>query len=154
MPLLTHCGSPGIQLSCRMIEVRTYSDAGFCGVKNLWEEVFPNDPPWNRAEVAVPAKLQVQPELFLVSLVQGDLVGTAIAGYDGHRGWLYAVAVSPAYQRGGVGTALIREAEARLRALGCGKLNLQIRADNHEVASFYRSLGFGVEERISMGKRL
>jgi ribosomal protein S18 acetylase RimI-like enzyme len=137
-----------------MIEVRSYADTDFAPVKALWETVFPNDPPWNRAEVAIPAKLKVQPELFLVAMVHGEFVGTAIAGYDGHRGWLYAVAVRPNAQRKGVGTALIREAEDRLRSLGCGKLNLQIRADNHEVASFYSSLGYGVEERISMGKRL
>jgi ribosomal protein S18 acetylase RimI-like enzyme len=82
------------------------------------------------------------------------VIGTALAGYDGHRGWLYAMAVSAAHQRKGVGTLLVREAESRLRGLGCGKLNLQVRATNERVVAFYRALGFEVEERVSMGKRL
>jgi GNAT superfamily N-acetyltransferase len=77
-------------------------------------EAFPGDPPWNEAEVAVPAKLAVQPELFLVA-VDADLVigPVMMAGYDGHRGWLYALAVLNAHRRRGVGTALVREAEER-----------------------------------------
>ncbi len=77
-----------------------------------------------------------------------------MAGYDGHRGWLYAVAVDPGQRRGGVGTALVRHAEQMLRDLGCGKVNLQVRATNAAVVSFYERLGYAVEERISMGKRL
>jgi ribosomal protein S18 acetylase RimI-like enzyme len=137
-----------------VVEVRTYTQSDFAAVKALWESVFPNDPPWNRAEVAIPAKLAVQPDLFLVAVREGEPVGAVLAGYDGHRGWLYALAVSPALQRKGIATALVQEAERRLRALGCGKLNLQVRADNAPVAAFYRHLGFEVEQRISLGKRL
>ncbi|HTI67922.1 MAG TPA: GNAT family acetyltransferase [Caulobacteraceae bacterium] len=137
-----------------MIEVRSYSEPDFPRIKELWEEVFPGDPPWNRAEVAIPAKLEVHPELFLVATNDGQPIGTVLAGYDGHRGWLYAAAVSPRHRRKGVGAALVREAERRLRALGCGKLNLQVRATNDAVVGFYRALGYDVEERVSMGKRL
>jgi ribosomal protein S18 acetylase RimI-like enzyme len=137
-----------------MVEVRTYSDDDFHAVQALWETVFPSDPPWNKAEVAIPAKLAIQPDLLLVAAVDGRLVGTTLAGYDGHRGWLYAVAVNPANQRMGIGRALVHEAERRLGAMGCGKLNLQVRADNGAVAAFYRNLGYDVEERVSMGKRL
>lgn len=56
-------------------------------------EAFPNDRPWNAAEVAIPAKLVVQPELFLLALHEDMVVGSIMAGYDGHRGWLYRVAV-------------------------------------------------------------
>src|SRR5215468_3918981 len=104
--------------------IAPYSLEYFEGVKTLWQEAFPNDPPWNKAEVAVPAKLAVQPELFLLAL-DGDLViGSIMAGYDGHRGWLYAVAVLNSRRRLGVGTALVRCAEERLRSMGCGKINL------------------------------
>ena len=136
-----------------MVDVIPYEPAHFTGVSELWAEVFPNDPPWNRAEVAIPEKLAVQPELFLVAVDGGRVIGTAMAGYDGHRGWLYTIAVKPRRQRKGVGSALVAEAEARLAALGCGKINLQIRAGNEAVAAFYRRLGYQVEERISMGKR-
>jgi ribosomal protein S18 acetylase RimI-like enzyme len=137
-----------------MIEVRAYAQSDFPAVKALWEEAFPDDPPWNRAEAAIPAKMQVQPELFLVAASARQVIGTALAGYDGHRGWLYAMAVSSTHQRKGVGTLLVREAEIRLRALGCGKLNLQVRSTNQRVVAFYRALGFDVEDRVSMGRRL
>jgi len=77
-----------------------------------------------------------------------------MAGYDGHRGWLYSVAVSKSYQRQGIGRALIHEAELRLIALGAMKINLQIRAANLGDIEFYSRLGYSVEERVSMGKRV
>jgi ribosomal protein S18 acetylase RimI-like enzyme len=77
-----------------------------------------------------------------------------MAGYDGHRGWLYRVAVHPRHQRHGLGAALVRHAEAELIALGCPKINLQVLAGNAAVVAFYEKLGYRVEERVSMGKRL
>ena len=134
--------------------IESYRDEHFAGVRALWLEAFPDDPPRNRAEASIPAKLAVQPELLLVALAGGEVVGTAMAGYDGHRGWLYSVAVRQSHRRAGIGTLLMREAERRLAALGCVKLNLQVRAENAAVAAFYRTLGYEAEERISMGKRL
>lgn len=75
-----------------------------------------------------------------------------MAGYDGHRGWLYTVAVLRSFQRKGIGSALIREAEKRLLALGCLKINLQVVAGNTSATAFYAKLGYTVEERVSMGK--
>ena len=137
-----------------MSRVETYREAHFEGVRALWLEAFPDDPPHNRAEVAIPAKLAVQPELLLVALDGDEVVGTAMAGYDGHRGWLYSVAVRKTDRRAGIGKLLIEEAERRLAELGCTKINLQVRAENAAVAAFYRGLGYAVEERVSMGKRL
>ena len=136
------------------MEIVTYKDNHFAGVEALWEEVFPADSPWNKAAVAIPEKIKVQPELFIVAEDLGDGIGTAMAGYDGHRGWLYTVAVKTEHQRKGVGSLLLAEAELRLTRLGCGKANLQIRAENEAVRAFYRRHGYLVEERISMGKRL
>lgn len=137
-----------------MIEIRSYSDTDFGSVQSLWEESFPDDAPWNRAEAAIPAKLAVQPDLFLVAVEEQEVVGTVMAGYDGHRGWLYAVAVRSGRRRGGIGSRLVQEAEIRVKSLGCAKLNLQVRATNQAVVSFYTRLGYAVEERISMGLRL
>jgi len=136
------------------VHIAPYSSEYFEGVKTLWQEAFPDDPPWNKAEVAVPAKLAVQPELFLVAL-DGDLViGSIMAGYDGHRGWLYAVAVLNSRRRQGVGAALVRGAEDRLRSMGCSKINLQVRATNAINIEFYKRLGYMIKERTSMGKRV
>jgi len=134
--------------------IRPYSAEDFAGIKALWQEAFPDDPPWNAAEVAVPAKLAVQPELFLVARDGAQVVGSIMAGYDGHRGWLYAMAVRKSHRRHGIGAALVRDAEARLAACGCRKINLQVRATNAAVVAFYRRLGYDVEERVSLGKRL
>lgn len=136
------------------IQIVSYRSEHFEGVDQLWREAFPDDPPWNRAEVAIPAKLQVQPELFLLALDDGRVVGTAMAGYDGHRGWLYAVAVRVSARRAGVGRQIVAEAERRLGALGCTKINLQVRSTNAAVVAFYHRLGYAVEERVSLGKRL
>jgi ribosomal protein S18 acetylase RimI-like enzyme len=136
------------------IQVRTYAATDFAGIRKLWEEAFPDDPPWNSAEAAIPGKIAVQPDLLLIAVGDGRLVGSVMAGYDGHRGWLYAVAVLKSHQRQGIGRALVREAERRLAALGCCKVNLQIRSANQAVVEFYRRLGYGVEDRISMGKRV
>lgn len=137
-----------------IVKVRTYSNDDFNGVDALWREAFPDDPPWNRAKVAIPAKLAVQPELFVVAVRENQVIGSAMAGYDGHRGWLYAVSVLKEYQHRGVGRALVSEMERRLIALGCWKINLQVRAANQAVANFYAKLGYATEARISMGKRI
>ena len=132
--------------------VTPYTDDRFDGMRALWEEAFPNDPPWNHAAVAIPAKLSVQPDLLLVALQDDQVVGSVMAGYDGHRGWLYAVAVLAAFRRQGIGRQLVQEAERRLRGLGCGKINLQVRTSNAAVIEFYRRLGYAIEDRVSLGK--
>jgi ribosomal protein S18 acetylase RimI-like enzyme len=96
----------------------------------------------------------VQPELFIVAEVEGALVGTVMCGYEGHRGWINYLAVLPVKQRAGIGRALMGEAEKKLRALGCPKINLQVRVGNEKVLAFYRALGFSVDDVVSMGKRL
>jgi ribosomal protein S18 acetylase RimI-like enzyme len=120
----------------------------------LWARVFPDDPPWNAPDAMIANKLKVQPELLLVGDVGGTIVGAVIAGFDGVRGWLYHLAVAPEYRRRGFATRLVRAAEDGLRRLGCPKVNLQVRAANREVVAFYRSVGYEVEERVSLGRRL
>ena len=136
------------------VTIRAYEDHYFADVDRLWRVVFPEDPPWNRAQIAIPAKLAVQPGLFLLATENTDLVGTVMGGYDGHRGWVYALAVEPDHRQQGIATRLMNELEARLLALGCHKLNLQVRAQNTEVLELYRRLGYEVEDRVSLGKRL
>jgi ribosomal protein S18 acetylase RimI-like enzyme len=137
-----------------MVSVEQYSGEHYEDVKLLWEQAFPDDPPWNRADVVIPAKLASQPELFLVALDNRRVVGAALAGYDGHRGWLYSVSVVSDYCRTGIGSQLVRAIEARLEAMGCRKVNLQIRSLNMSLLTFYHSLGYQTDDRISMGRRL
>jgi len=96
----------------------------------------------------------VQPELFLVGFVSGEFAATVMAGYEGHRGWLNYLAVAPRFRRQGLGRKLVAESEARLRQMGCPKINLQIRTGNTAVIEFYRRIGFKADDVVSMGKRL
>jgi ribosomal protein S18 acetylase RimI-like enzyme len=137
------------------MKIVAYRSAHFAGVKALWEECFPCDPPRNRAETAIPAKLAQGDGLFFVAEGAGDAVqGTAMAGYDGHRGWLYAIAVDPGVRRRGIARALVEHACAELAARGCGKVNLQVRDGNEAATRFYEELGFAREPRISFGRAL
>ena len=130
--------------------VRKYTENDRNGLIQLWSESFPDDPPHNEPSKMIEAKLQVDDQIFLAE-DERRIVGACMAGYDGHRGWLYSVAVLPDQRRRGIGKSLIKSAMNALKEIGCIKVNLQIRASNHEVKAFYESLGFGVEERISMG---
>ncbi|GAB5452913.1 MAG: GNAT family acetyltransferase [Halioglobus sp.] len=133
--------------------IRKYIDDDRHGLIRLWEESFPDDPPHNDPSKMIQAKLLVDDQIF-VAEDGGTIIGACMSGYDGHRGWLYAVAVSPAQRRRGIGKKLILGAIASLKQRGCIKINLQIRSSNHEVRAFYESLGFCVEDRISMGRLL
>ena len=136
------------------VQIRSYVESDEGGVIALWREVFPNAPAWNDPASDIQRKLAVQRELFLVATVGSRIVGTVMAGYDGHRGWVYYVVVSPDHRRQCIGTELMKRAEEGLAGLGSPKINLQVRASNKAVVRFYEKLGYGVEERVSMGKRL
>lgn len=134
--------------------VRSYQPADRDRLEVLWQRVFPDDPPWNAPALMIDTKLRVQPELLLVGEYDTTIAGAVIAGFDGVRGWIYHLAVASEFRRRGLATQLVRAAEDGLRELGCAKVNLQVRATNREVVAFYRSLGYEVEERVSMGRRL
>ena len=104
--------------------------------------------------MAIKRKLVNHPELFLVAEIDDNVVGTVIAGIDGTRAWIYYVAVAQAFQRQGIGTALIKHAETDLTQLGYPQVNLQVRESSAEIVRFYKRLGYDVESKISMAKRL
>ena len=137
-----------------MIAIRPYRPEDEESVIQLWERVFPDSPPHNNPVRDIRTKRSVQPDLFLVAIQDDRLVGTAMAGFDGHRGWVYYLGVDPDFRRQGIGTALMKRVETKLAALGCPKLNLQIRAHNAEVQAFYEKIGYLSEDRISMGRKL
>jgi ribosomal protein S18 acetylase RimI-like enzyme len=136
------------------LTVRAYRVSDEQQVIQLWREVFPNNPSWNVPKEDIDRKLTVQQDLFLVGELDGRVVATVMAGFDGHRGWVHLVAVALEQRNRGFGRAMMLEAEKRLRDIGCTKLNLQVRANNQDVLSFYQKLGYSVEERVSMGKRI
>jgi ribosomal protein S18 acetylase RimI-like enzyme len=140
---------PTLNLTIRPLEL-----ANRPALEKLWSRVFVDDPPWNTPTVMIANKLKVQPELLLVGVLDEEVVGALMAGFDGVRGWIYHLAVVPEYRRHGIATQLVRAAESGLRELGCPKVNIQVRASNDGVVAFYRNLGYDIEERVSMGRRL
>lgn len=110
--------------------------------------------PHNNPHKDIARKLQVGRDLFLVGIADDTVVATIMGGYEGHRGWVNYLAVSPEHQRKGYGAELMRIMESRLLDRGCPKLNLQIRSGNEAVIAFYQSIGYAQDPVVSMGKRL
>ena len=121
-------------------------------VITLWEAVFNYQATHNKPDLVIDKKIDVDDQLFFVAVDGVAVVGTIMAGYDGHRGWIYSVAVSPSHRRQAIGSRLVAHAEHALACKGCMKINLQIMDGNDSVVAFYSSLGYSVEKRISMGK--
>ena len=120
----------------------------------LWQETGLTRS-WNNPHLDIQRKLSVQPELFLVATDDaGDVVGTVMAGYDGHRGWMYYLASDPARRGSGIGRELVTAAEGKLLELGCPKVQLMVRPDNTAVLGFYDALGYERFDTITTGKRL
>lgn len=90
----------------------------------------------------------------LVALEGEFVVGSVMAGYEGHRGWISRIAVAKSHRGTGIGHDLLMEAERRLASLGCVKVNLQVVASNSATVTFYEKSGYEIEPRISMSKRL
>ena len=118
---------------------------------------------WRKCELVRPVndpakdirrKLSVNPDLFLIGTVKEEIVATAMVGYEGHRGWINYLAVHPAHRFKGYGRQIMAEAEKRLRAIGCPKINLQVRTNNRGVIEFYRRIGYDLDDVVSLGKRL
>lgn len=135
------------------MQLRSYTPADEAAVIALWHACGLTRP-WNDPKRDIARKLTEQPELFLVGEDDGRVVATAMIGYDGHRGWVYYVAVEPALQGRGYGRMLMARAEALLRERGCPKINLLVRKGNDAVMAFYEKLGYGADAAVSLGKRL
>ncbi len=136
-----------------MAEIRLFRGSDGPQVIALWEACG-LVVPWNIPTLEISRKIDFQPDLFFVAEKDDRIVGTVMAGYEGHRGWVNYLAVSPSLQRHGLGRELMGVAEEKLRALGCPKINLQVRSGNQGVIDFYKALGFQVDDVASLGKRL
>ena len=124
----------------------------------LWHDVFPEyrDPtkPQRDPRANIERKLAQRDGLFGLAEGPDGIVGTAMAGYDGHRGWLYSVGVHPRLRRTGLARALVAHAEAELAARGCPKINLQVLTVNESAQAFWRAVGYAPDLVVSFGKRL
>jgi ribosomal protein S18 acetylase RimI-like enzyme len=135
------------------VKIRAFQRADEAAVVALWQECGLTRP-WNDPRADIARKLTEQPDLFLVGTAGADVVASAMAGFDGHRGWVYYLAVAPRHRKQSYGRALMQEAERLLTQRGCPKLNLLVRSSNTEVIEFYRRLGYVQDATVSLGKRL
>jgi len=133
--------------------IRNYSESDKKDIIQLWQDCG-LIVPWNDPQRDIERKLSVQPELFLIGLINDTIIATAMVGYEGHRGWVNYLAVEPKFQRQGVGKQMMEEAEHRLLNLGCPKIQVQMRNTNAGVIKFYRKLGYLQDEVVNLGKRL
>jgi len=133
-------------------KIRLFQDSDRSDVIDLWHRcnlVVPQNDPQHDIDM----KLKVQSDLFFVGTVSGRIVATVMAGYDGHRGWIYYLAVDPDYRRQQIGRRMMAKTESALKKRGCPKINLQVRTSNQTVISFYERLGFLNDDVIGLGKR-
>ncbi len=137
----------------KVLEIRAFRESDQEAVVALWRECG-LVVPWNDPRKDVHRKLRIQRELFLVGLLGASLVATVMAGYEGHRGWINYLAVAAECRKRGFGRRLMDEAEARLRNMGCPKVNLQVRSTNVDLVAFYGRIGYSVDDVVGMGKRL
>jgi ribosomal protein S18 acetylase RimI-like enzyme len=133
--------------------IRSFDRGDEDAVISLWEAAGLTRP-WNDPRKDIARKMTIQPESFLVAVLDGEVIGSVMAGYDGHRGWINYLAVTPSSRRAGVGRALMSEAERMLREAGCPKINLQVRGTNDSAVGFYEALGYTIDDVVSLGRRL
>ena len=110
--------------------------------------------PWNDPHADLERALSGESSTVLAVVSDGVLLGTAMVGHDGHRGWVYYLAVSPAAQGSGLGRELMAAAEEWVAARGIPKIQLMVRTSNVQVRGFYDRLGYEVQDTVVLGRRL
>ncbi len=110
--------------------------------------------PWNNPKEDIERKMKEAPDLLFVGEIENRIVASCMAGYDGHRGWIYYLAVSPERRGGGLAKQMVRRAEERLKEMGCPKINLMVRKTNTGVIDFYKKVGYNDDPVVVLSKRL
>lgn len=149
---MTLCYNPDMKTIVN-VHIRPYQGQDRKAIVDLWKRcglVVPHNDPLRDIQ----RKSQVNPEWFLVGILDGMLVASCMVGYEGHRGWINYLAVSPSHRRLGIASLLMQRAEEVLSGAGCPKINLQVRETNQGVIAFYKQMGYLNDHVVSFGKRL
>ena len=135
------------------LAIRDYRDSDESTLIRLWQECELIRP-WNDPRADIARKCADSPALLFVGCNDDEVIASCMAGYDGHRGWIYYLAVAPAWRRRGIAKKMLRHAEQGLRELGCPKIDLMVRHGNDSVIAFYKSMGYGDDPVVVLSKRL
>lgn len=135
------------------MEIRVFRQEDFEEVITLWERCDLLRP-WNDPEMDIERKLQHDADLFLVAEVGGEIVGSLMGGYDGHRGSAYYLGVHPEFRGRGIANALLSRLEKKLIARGCPKIHIMVREENDLVIGMYEKLEYEQQDVVMLGKRL
>lgn len=135
------------------MEIRVFRQEDFEEVITLWERCDLLRP-WNDPEMDIERKLQHDADLFLVAEVGGEVVGSLMGGYDGHRGSAYYLGVHPEFRGRGIANALLSRLEKKLIARGCPKIQIMVREENDLVIGMYERLEYEQQDVVMLGKRL
>ncbi len=136
------------------MQIREYKDNDKQQIIDLWKSIFQGTLPHHDAKTSIKNKTEYDKKLFYVAEESDKVIGTIMGGYDGHRGWIYSLAVHEFCRKQGIGMQLIKKVEEQLKKLNCMKVNLQVTESNKSAIEFYNKCGFDIEQRISMGKKL
>ncbi len=135
------------------MQIREFRDGDGPSLRSFWEscgiKIRPGD-----SDAALAVFAARNEGLFIIASDERGVAASALGGWDGRRGWLYHVAVRPDQRRHGLGGRLVRLVEARLRALGCPKVNLIVWEDNAAAMDFWAAAGYTREKAVEFGKTL
>jgi ribosomal protein S18 acetylase RimI-like enzyme len=135
------------------LAIAPIADADVADVVALWQSCGLTRP-WNDPAADIALARKGSNAAVLIGRDDGAIAATILVGHDGHRGWVYYLAVDPDRRHNGYGRVMMGAAEVWLRQRGIEKLQLLVRADNHQVKDFYQSLGYAMQERVIFAKWL
>jgi ribosomal protein S18 acetylase RimI-like enzyme len=137
----------------RALTVAPIGDGDVADVIALWQRCGLTRP-WNDPASDIALARKGENAAMLAGRDDSGIVASVLVGHDGHRGWVYYVAVDPDCRHKGYGRVIMDAAEHWLRLRGIEKLQLMVRPDNSQVQAFYQSLGYLEQERIIYAKWL
>lgn len=133
--------------------IRTFREADRQAIIMLWRACNLVRP-WNDPSHDIDRVVNTRNSSLLVGVMDDVIVATAMLGFDGHRGWIYYVAVAVSHRRKGLGVEIMSEAELWLRSRGAPKVQLMVRSDNTDITGFYGALDYEHLDVVVLGKLL
>ncbi|HUS96256.1 MAG TPA: GNAT family acetyltransferase [Hyphomicrobiaceae bacterium] len=135
------------------LQVRPFEEPDRNAVIDLWQRCGLTRP-WNDPSADIDLATRNPNAAILIGTINDSLTATIMTGFDGHRGWIYYLAIAPEHARNGHGRRMMAEAEQWLKQRGAPKAELMVRTENQSVIEFYRALGYDLQDVAVLGKWL